>query len=132
VGGGTDLVATLALHRLMISPWFTAMNSWSIEHFSFVPDATKRAELCDVPERTAGPDSAASASYTVYAVGLVATAGQTDFSHGQAHYLSTYGEAVKTAKALVALRGRIYLLDIDMRLGATNQRNPLAGESGAC
>ena len=46
-------------------------------------------------------------------MGPVATAGQTDFSHGQPHYVSTYAEAVKTAKAIVGPRGRIYLLDID-------------------
>jgi len=55
-----------------------------------------------------------SVSYTVYAVGRVDTAGQTDFSHGQQpHHVTTYAEAVKTAKAIVAPRGRIYLLDID-------------------
>jgi len=55
-----------------------------------------------------------SVSYTVYAVGTVATAGQSDFSHGkQTHHLPTFAEAVKTAKVIVAPRGRIYLLDID-------------------
>ena len=55
-----------------------------------------------------------SVSYTVYAVGRVTTAGQTDFSHGQPpHHVATYAEAVKAAKAIVAPRGRIYLLDID-------------------
>ena len=55
-----------------------------------------------------------SLSYTVYAVGPVATAGQTDFSHGQqTHYVTTHAEAVETAKAMVGPRGRIYLLDID-------------------
>jgi hypothetical protein len=53
-------------------------------------------------------------SYTVYAVGPVATAGQADFSHGQQpHHVTTYAEAVKTAETIVAPRGRIYLLDID-------------------
>jgi hypothetical protein len=55
-----------------------------------------------------------SVSYTAYAVGPVATAGQTDFGHGpQPHYVTTYAEAVKVSKAMVAPRGRIYLLDID-------------------
>jgi hypothetical protein len=31
----------------------------------------------------------------------------------QAHHVTTFAEAVKTAKAIVAQRGRIYLLDID-------------------
>jgi hypothetical protein len=55
-----------------------------------------------------------SVSYTVYAVGPVVTAGQHDFSRGQEpHHVTTYAEAVKTAKALVAPHGKIYLLDID-------------------
>ena len=55
-----------------------------------------------------------SVSYTVYAVGPVATPGQSDFSHGQqTHHVTTFAEAVKTAKVLVAPRGRTYLLDID-------------------
>jgi hypothetical protein len=55
-----------------------------------------------------------STSYTVYAVGLVATAGQHDFSHAEpVRHVSTHAEAVTTAKALVGPGGRIYLLDID-------------------
>lgn len=55
-----------------------------------------------------------SQSYTVFAVGSVATAGQHDFSHSEpARYVSTHAEAVATAKALVAPGARIYLLDID-------------------
>ena len=55
-----------------------------------------------------------SVSYTVYAVGSVATAGQHDFSHSEpVRHVSTHAEAVTTAKALVAPGGRIYLLDID-------------------
>jgi hypothetical protein len=55
-----------------------------------------------------------SVSYTVYAVGPVVTAGQTDFSHGQQpHHVTTFAEAVKAAKAIAAPRGRIHLLDID-------------------
>jgi hypothetical protein len=55
-----------------------------------------------------------SRSYTTYAVGSVVTAGQHDFSHSeQVRYVTTHAEAVKTAKAIVAPHGRIYLLDID-------------------
>ena len=55
-----------------------------------------------------------SQSYTVYAVGSVATSGQHDFSHSEpVRYVSTHAEAVTTAKALVASGGRIYLLNID-------------------
>ena len=55
-----------------------------------------------------------SLSYTVYAVGSVATAGQHDFAHSQqVRHVTTHAEAVKTAKAIVAPHGRIYLLDID-------------------
>jgi hypothetical protein len=55
-----------------------------------------------------------SVSYTVYAVGSVATAGQHDFSHSEpVRHVSTHAEAVAIAKALVASDGRIYLLDID-------------------
>jgi hypothetical protein len=55
-----------------------------------------------------------SLSYTVYAVGSVTTAGQHDFSHSQqVRHVKTHAEAVKTAKAIVAPHGRIYLLDID-------------------
>ena len=55
-----------------------------------------------------------SQSYTVYAVGSVATAGQHDFSHSErVRHVLTLAEAVTTAKALVAPGGRIHLLDID-------------------
>ena len=55
-----------------------------------------------------------SQSYTVYAVGLVATAGQHDFSHSErVRHVLTHAEALTIAKALVATGGRIYLLDID-------------------
>ena len=55
-----------------------------------------------------------SQSYTVYAVGSVAAAGQHDFSHSeQVRHVLTRAEAVTTAKALVAPGGRIHLLDID-------------------
>ena len=55
-----------------------------------------------------------SVSYTVYAVGSVAAAGQHDFSHSEpVRHVSTHAEAVTTAKALVVPGGRIYLLDID-------------------
>jgi len=32
VAGGTDLVATFALHRLIISSRLSSMNSWSMDH----------------------------------------------------------------------------------------------------
>jgi hypothetical protein len=55
-----------------------------------------------------------SRSYTAYAVGLVVTAGQHDFSHSeQVRHVITHAEAVNTARAIVASGGRIYLLDID-------------------
>jgi hypothetical protein len=55
-----------------------------------------------------------SQSYTVYAVGSVATVGQRDFSHSEpVSHVETYAEAVTAAKALVVLGGRIHLLDID-------------------
>ena len=55
-----------------------------------------------------------SLSYTVYAVGSVATTGQHDFSHSQqVRHVTTHAEAIKIAKAILAPRGRIYLLDID-------------------
>jgi hypothetical protein len=55
-----------------------------------------------------------SQSYTVYAVGAVATAGQHDFSHSElVVHVPTHAEAVDIARALVAPAGRIYLLDID-------------------
>ena len=55
-----------------------------------------------------------SQSFIVYVVGSVATAGQHDFSHRQqVQHVATHAKAVKAAKALVAPRGRIYLLDID-------------------
>ena len=55
-----------------------------------------------------------SQSYTVYAVGSVATAGQHDFSHSErVCHVATHAEAVTTAKALVVPGGRIHLLDID-------------------
>jgi hypothetical protein len=55
-----------------------------------------------------------SQSFTVYVVGSVAAAGQHDFSHHQqVSHVTTHAEAVKTAKALVAPHGKIYLLDID-------------------
>jgi hypothetical protein len=38
VGGGTDLVATFALHRLMISSALKAMNSWSMTLLKEMPD----------------------------------------------------------------------------------------------
>jgi hypothetical protein len=53
-------------------------------------------------------------SYTVYAVGSVSEKGQHNFGHQQAvHHVNNRDEAVKTAKAIVAPKGRIYLLDID-------------------
>jgi len=55
-----------------------------------------------------------SQSFTVFVVGLVATAGQTDFSHQQQlDHVATHAQAVKTAKAIVAPHGKIYLVDID-------------------
>ena len=55
-----------------------------------------------------------SASYTVYAVGSVVTAGQHDFSHSeQVRHVNTHAAAVNVAKAIVAPGARIYLLDID-------------------
>jgi ribosomal protein S3AE len=55
-----------------------------------------------------------SRAYTVYVVGLVATAGQHDFSHRQqVRHVTTEAEAVKAAKATVAPHGKIYLRDID-------------------
>jgi hypothetical protein len=55
-----------------------------------------------------------SQSYTVYAVGSVATSGQHDFSHSErVRHVATHAEAVMTAKALVVPGGRIHLLDID-------------------
>jgi hypothetical protein len=53
-------------------------------------------------------------SYTAYAVGPVVTAGQQDFSHSQqVKHITTLEEALQAAQALVANKGRIYLLDID-------------------
>ena len=53
-------------------------------------------------------------SYTVYAVGSVAIAGQHDFSHSErVRHVGTHAEAVTTAKALIVPGGRIHLLDID-------------------
>ena len=55
-----------------------------------------------------------SQSYTLYAVGSVATAGQHDFSHSEpVRHVVTHAEAVTTAKALVAPGGRIFLRDIE-------------------
>ena len=55
-----------------------------------------------------------SKSYTIYAVGSVEKKGQRDFT-GQEHVqaLRTRAAATTAAKALVAPRGRIHLLDID-------------------
>ena len=56
----------------------------------------------------------ASQSYHVYAVGAVSRAGQGDFSNSQnVRHVRTLVEALQAAKALVAEKGRIYLLDID-------------------
>jgi hypothetical protein len=53
-------------------------------------------------------------TYTVYAAGSVSEKGQNNFGHQQVvHHVESHDEAVKTAKALVAPKGRIYLLDID-------------------
>ena len=53
-------------------------------------------------------------SYTVYAVGSVATARQNDFSHSElVVHVPTHAEAVDIARALVVPGGRIYLSDID-------------------
>ena len=54
-------------------------------------------------------------TYTVYAVGSVSKKGQQNFGHQQAavHYVKSRDEAVTIAKAIVAPKGRIYLLDID-------------------
>jgi hypothetical protein len=55
-----------------------------------------------------------SQSYTLYAVGSVATAGQHDFSHSEpVRHVANHAQAVETAKALVAPHGRIFLRDID-------------------
>jgi hypothetical protein len=69
-----------------------------------------------------------SLSYTVYAVGSVAAAGQHDFSHSQqVRHVTTHAEAVKTAKAIVAPHGQIYLLNIDTGEWSQIQTDPLPG-----